>query len=417
MRFLPFAMLGTALDEADTWDPIRSEYPTSQVASVDQDLVLTTTPGGNQRNVAEPSSWVDPAVPVTGIFPETVSWPSVSELTTYPAPSETSAVDSISSEASPTSIPDATVYTTPSPSPTSSATSSISNLSSLTSTQTTTISASASASASASETTAASDPTTFSGGPSKTTKIAIAVPVSVIGLALILALLFFLFRRRRREKERNALPPPYDIATAHRSGVSTQELMMSPKSPTPEPRRSLSTPAMSSTATATSMPVPMPMPRIPIISISPSTESRGRTPTPDPSPGLGSVHRMSMARGAGDSEAEIGVAVAVPMDQRRSATEQDLRGRVASATSSRGPSRLARMPFEDFSDDEVGIGIAVGGSDEDDDDDDDDDDAVSDVSDLEGRRRERDFDQVSVVLSFDEVSPIGEQERRRFQGV
>jgi hypothetical protein len=69
------------------------------------------------------------------------------------------------------------------------------------------------------------------------------------------------------------------------------------------------------------------------------------------------------------------------------------------------------MPFEDFSDDEVGIGIAVGGSD------DDDDDAVSDVSDLEGRRRERDFDQVSVVSSFDGVSPIGEQESRRFRGV
>lgn len=121
---------------------------------------------------------------------------------------------------------------------------------------------------------------------------------------------------------------------------------------------------------------------------------------------------MSTARGAGDSEAEIGVAVAVPMDQRRSATEQDLRSRVASVTSSRGPSRLARMPFEDFSDDEVGIGITVDGSD-----DDDDDDAISDVSDLDGRRRDRDFDRVSVVSSFDEVSPIGEQERRRFRGV
>lgn len=118
---------------------------------------------------------------------------------------------------------------------------------------------------------------------------------------------------------------------------------------------------------------------------------------------------MSMTRGPGDSEAELGVAVAVPMDQRRSATEQDFRDRVASVTSSRGPSRLARMPFEDFSDDEVGIGIANGGSD--------DDDAVSEVSDLGGRRRERDFDEVSVVSSFDEVSPIGEQERSRFRGV
>jgi len=118
-----------------------------------------------------------------------------------------------------------------------------------------------------------------------------------------------------------------------------------------------------------------------------------------------------MAHGPNDSVAELGVAVAVPMDQRRSAIEQDFRGRVASVASSRGPSRLARMPFEDFSDDEVGIGIARGGSD------DEYDDAVSDVSDLDGRRRERDFDEHSVVSSFDEVSPIGEQERRRFRGV
>ncbi|CAG8908643.1 unnamed protein product [Penicillium egyptiacum] len=399
VRFLPFAMLGS---DADTRDPITSEYPTSQVASVGQDVVLTTAPGGNNKNFAEPSSWVDPTVPVTGIFPGTVSWPSVSELTTYTAPSETSAVNGISSEASPTSLPDASYTPSSTPTPKTSTTPSTSNLSSLTSTQTTTISASASETSSS----AASDPTTFSGGPSKTTKIAIAVPVSVIGLALILALLFFFYRRRRREKERNALPPPYEIATGHRSEVSTQELMMSPKTSTPEPRHSLSTPAMSSAATS----MPMPMPRIPIISTSPSTESRGRTPSLDRSPGSGSVHRMSMARGPGDSEAEIGVAVAVQMDQRRSATEQDLRGRVASVTSSRGPSRLARMPFEDFSDDEVGIGIPVGGSD-------DDVDAVSDVSDLDGRRRERDFDEVSVVSSFDEASPIGEQERRRFQGV
>jgi hypothetical protein len=75
-------------------------------------------------------------------------------------------------------------------------------------------------------------------------------------------------------------------------------------------------------------------------------------------------------------------------------------GRVGSVRSSRGPSRLARMPFEDFEDDEVGIGIAVSG---------DDDDAVSEVSDDGRRGRERDFDEVSVVSSFDGVSPIGRQ--------
>ncbi|KAI3110535.1 hypothetical protein CBS147333_4728 [Penicillium roqueforti] len=402
LRFLPFAMLGTGLDDADTSDSYRSEYAPSSVASAGQDVVFTTAPGSKNKNFADASSWADPAV--TGICPGTVSWPSVTELTTYPASSETSTVNDISSEASPTSVLDATSYTS-SPSPSTSTTPSSTFPSSLTSTTTTTT-ISASATATASETTAVnSDSTTFSGGPSKTTKIAIAVPVSVIGLALILALLFFLSRRRRREKERNALPPPYDIAAGHRSAVSTQELMISPKSSTPEARRSLSNPAMSSAATS----MPLPLPRIPIISISPSTESRGRTPSLGPSPDSSSVRRMPTAHGPGDSEAELGVAVAVSMAQRRSATEQDLRARVAPVVSSRGPSRLARMPFEDFSDDEVGIGIGIGGSD------DDDDGAVSDVSDLDGRRRERDFDEVSVVSSFDEVSPIGEQERR-FRG-
>ncbi|KGO78075.1 hypothetical protein PITC_040830 [Penicillium italicum] len=388
--------------DADTPDPLGVENIPTSVASAGQDVAITTTPGNNKNLAPEASSWVDPAT-VTGIYPGTGFWPSVSELTTYPAPSETSAVNGIiSSEAIPTS----TLGTASSHYPSSSTTTprttpSSTNSSSITSTPTTTT-----ISASSTETiSATSDSTAFSGGPSKTTKIAIAVPVSVIGLALILALLFFLSRRRRYEKERNVLPPPYEIVTGHRSAVSTQELMVSPKSSTPEPRRSLLAPAMSSTATS----MPLPMPRIPIINISPSTESRGRTPTPDPSPGPGSVHRMPMAHGPCDSEAELGVAVAVPMDQRRSATEQDLRGRAASVASSRGPSRLARMPFEDFSDDEVGIGIAVGGSD--------DDDAISDVSDLDGWRRERDFDEVSVVLSFVEVSPTGEQERMRFRGV
>ncbi|OQD62820.1 hypothetical protein PENPOL_c011G04742 [Penicillium polonicum] len=391
LGFSPFAMLGTGLENADTPD----STPTS-VAPAAQDVKYTTTPGQN-NNLAETPGSVNPAGTATGIYPGTVPWPSASGLTTNPAPSE-SPVDAASS-----------YYPSLSSTPTPWTTPSISHSSSLTSTQTT-ITTSTTISASSSETNSAtSDPTAFSGGPSKATKIAIAVPVSVIGLALILSLLFFLSRRRRREQECNTLPPPYDIATydistGHRSAVSTQELMISPKSSTPEPRRSFSTPAMSSAATS----MPLPNPRIPVISISPSTESRGRTPSPNPSPGSGSVHRMSMTRGPGDSEAELGVAVAVPMDQRRSATEQDFRDRVASVTSSRGPSRLARMPFEDFSDDEVGIGIAVGGSDDDDDD-------VSDVSDLDGRRRERDFDEVSVVSSFDEVSPIGEQERRRFR--
>lgn len=146
--------------------------------------------------------------------------------------------------------------------------------------------------------------------------------------------------------------------------------------------------------------------QIPVINISPSTEERGRTPSPGPSPLSGSANRMSV-HGPGDSEPELGVAVAVPIDRRHSATEQELRGRVGPVGSSRTPSRLARMPFEDFEDDEVGIGIAVSG---------DDDDAVSDVSDTEGRRGTgREYDEVSVVSSFDGVSPIGQHEGRQFR--
>ncbi|KAJ5158081.1 uncharacterized protein N7500_007732 [Penicillium coprophilum] len=402
-------MLGTVLGDPDTPDSSTSRYiETSPVASSAQDVVFTTTAGGLNKNFApEPSSVVDPAT-ISSILPNgSESWPSRTDLT-YTTSTETPAVKDISSsETSPNPTRPLDATSSYHPSPTQSITPSNSNSSALTSTRT----ASSTATSSVSSTTSAvSDSTAVSGGLSKTTKIAIAVPLSVIGLVLILALPFFLSRRRRREKERNALPPSYDIATGHRSAVSTQELMISPKSSTPEPRRSFSHPAISSPVMSMSMP-PMPIPRIPIISISPSTESRGRTPSPGPS-SENSLRRMSMARGPNDSDAELGVAVAVSMDQRRSATEQDFRGRVASVTSSRGPSRLARMPFEDFSDDEVGIGIAHGGSD-----DGYDDDAISDVSDLDGRRRERDFDEHSAVSSFDEVSPIGEQERRRFRGV
>ncbi|KXG49324.1 uncharacterized protein PGRI_031940 [Penicillium griseofulvum] len=403
-------MLGPALGDADTPDSSKSIYiGTSPVATAGQDAVLTMTAREQNKNIVpETSSLGDAAVTVSSILPSgSDSWPSVSELTTFSAPTGTSTLKDISApEAGPISTSQLDVTSSYYPSPTPSTTPSNSNPPSLESTQTASSTAITSTSSTSSTTSATSDSTTFSGGPSKTTKIAIAVPVSIIGLALILALIFFLSRRRRRQKERNALPPSYDIATGHRSAVSTQELMISPKSSTPEPRRPFSAPAMSTPA----MSMPMPVPRIPIISISPSTESRGRTPSPGPSSGA-SLRRMSMAHGPNDSVAELGVAVAVPMDQRRSATEQDFRGRVASVASSRGPSRLARMPFEDFSDDEVGIGIARGGSD------DEYDDAVSDVSDLDGRRRERDFDEHSVVSSFDEVSPIGEQERRRFRGV
>jgi hypothetical protein len=44
-----------------------------------------------------------------------------------------------------------------------------------------------------------------------------------------------------------------------------------------------------------------------------------------------------------------------------------------------------------------------------------DDDAVSEVSDLEGRRRNREFDEVSDISSFGAVSPTRDGERRQYR--
>lgn len=100
---------------------------------------------------------------------------------------------------------------------------------------------------------------------------------------------------------------------------------------------------------------------------------------------------MSVSQGTGpnDSNTEIGLAVAVPLDHRRSATEQELR------TPSRGTVQLARMPFDNSHDP--------------------DDDAFSEVSDLDGRRRDRQFDEISDVSSFGAVSPIRDGERRQYR--
>jgi hypothetical protein len=110
--------------------------------------------------------------------------------------------------------------------------------------------------------------------------------------------------------------------------------------------------------------------------------------------------RYSHSPGSGASQAELGVAVAVPVDHRLSATEKQL---------GRASRHLARMPFEDFEDDEVGVGPVARGVD---------DDAVSDVSDGERRGRRREFDEVSDVSSFnDELSPVSPRslEERRFR--
>ncbi|KAJ5312023.1 hypothetical protein PENANT_c022G08613 [Penicillium antarcticum] len=216
--------------------------------------------------------------------------------------------------------------------------------------------------------TSISEPGSYSGGTSTKAKIAIAVPVSIIGLALIITLILFLTRRRRREKERHNLPPPYDMATSQTTAVSTQELMVSPKPQTPAAAVSLS--------------------RLPILNVPPSSAGgQSRDPTPSPS----STRRMSVSRvsGPNDSRTEIGVALAVPLDHQRSATEQDFR------LPSRGTMQLARMPFDNS--------YAP------------DDDAVSEVSDLDGGRRDTEFDEVSDVSSFGTVSPVRGGERRQYR--
>jgi hypothetical protein len=44
-----------------------------------------------------------------------------------------------------------------------------------------------------------------------------------------------------------------------------------------------------------------------------------------------------------------------------------------------------------------------------------DDDAFSEISDLDGRRRDREFDDISDVSSFGAVSPIRDGERRHYR--
>ncbi|KAJ5131472.1 uncharacterized protein N7515_007511 [Penicillium bovifimosum] len=414
-RYWPFAVVDVAMSPVYT--PEVNSYPQETIpsepvggssaapADPNDGVIFTTTARGQNKNYT-PDVSAPAEQTVTKILP-TEPWPSASELTAYSAPAEAAAAEikTPTWEAPTTTSPDATSPDSVSPlqsplSPVSStpishsAAGSVSFVSTASSASVSTSTSTTAPGAAALTATSTNESIVSSGGTSKTTKIAIAVPVSIIGTALLLALCFFLARRRRCQRERNALPPSYDIATQQTTATSTQELMMAQKSATPEPSASVPTPTMA-----------VPTPRIPLISVSPSTEDGGRTPSPGPSTGSTSVHRMS-AQGPRGSEPELGIAVAVPMDRRWSATEE-MMGRVGSVRSSRGPSRLARMPFEDFEDDEVGIGIgiAVGG----------DDDAVSEVSDDGRRERERDFDEVSVVSSFDGVSPIGQQERSQFR--
>ncbi|KAJ5333036.1 hypothetical protein MYU51_005227 [Penicillium brevicompactum] len=368
MRMLPFIGVDA---ENDYW---RSETIASESSdtsdSVDPVVTLTKTPDTNVRRII-PGAILDGQDP--GL--------SVSGATSEPPPSmETASVSGDSEGANPTGTenswdtttsesnfataftepPLSTMTTTSIPSSTSSsivAASTSTSTSASTSTTSTLISTSTTTQYPTQ--TPTSDPSAYSGGPSKTTQIAIAVPVSIVGLALILALIFFLLRRRRRE--RTSLPPPYHVATSQTTAVSTQELMI------PKPQETRSLPPMA---------VPMPL----------------VSPTLPRSPSAGELSMQHSQDGRG-SHAELGTAIAVPVN-RHSVGEEV-----------RGSRQLARMPFEDFEDDEVGVGPARV-----------DDDDVSDVSDRERRgSRRRNFDEVSD-LSFNEVSPISPSspEQRRF---
>ncbi|KAK5789074.1 hypothetical protein VI817_008198 [Penicillium citrinum] len=173
------------------------------------------------------------------------------------------------------------------------------------------------------------------------TKLAIALPISIVGLLVIGALIFFFLRRRKR---RNTVPA-YDIATGQQRGISTSELMAVQKVET-------SNPGMSS------------------ISHFPGsvTNISNRGLDLDPS---------SVRPGVNDSHTELGLTIAVPMDQRRSASQQDLPRFSGTASMTSTP----RMPFDSRDGEE------------------DDDDDISIVS---RRNRERDFDDMSSVSSFED---------------
>ncbi|KAJ5586586.1 hypothetical protein N7450_006373 [Penicillium hetheringtonii] len=173
------------------------------------------------------------------------------------------------------------------------------------------------------------------------TELAIALPISIVGLLVIGALIFFFLRRRKR---RNTVPA-YDIATGQQRGISTSELMAVQKVET-------SNPGMSS------------------ISHFPGsvTNISNRGLDLDPS---------SVRPGVNDSHTELGLTIAVPMDQRRSASQQDLPRFSGTASMTSTP----RMPFDSRDGEE------------------DDDDDISIVS---RRNRERDFDDMSSVSSFED---------------
>lgn len=205
------------------------------------------------------------------------------------------------------------------------------------------------------------------GGDSVKNKLAIALPIAIVGLLIILALLFFFIRRQRRRNARQ----PYEMSGTNTPGVSTAALMNTTR------KISIASPE----------PAAMNLSRLPVIDV---TRSHDHETTP------GSAY----ARSEDDPRTELGIAMAVPVDQRLSATEHDLRdfSRPVSSVSRRvsnGPASAGlasvRMPFESQSEDNDGVSIISG--------------------ELGRTDRERDFDDMSSVSSFDD-----EHEHERIEG-
>ncbi|KAJ6080745.1 hypothetical protein N7499_005619 [Penicillium canescens] len=340
-----------------------------QTADIATSSETTTTENALLNSVPLASSQpFSPGEPVTALPASVTSTMETNTETSTPTePTNTSWATSTSTTSQPTTS-------------TTSTTSSLISIASSTSTLSTTavFSATTSASEQTTEQTKSNpvttEPGSYSGGTSTKTKIAIAVPISIVGIALIIALIIFLTRRRRRAKERHNIPTPYDMATSQTTAVSTQELVVSPIHAALSPGPQTTTAAV-------------PLSRTPVLNVPPFIDGQSRDPSPSPS----STRRMPVSQGPGpnDSSTEIGLAVAVSLDHRRSATEQELR------SPSWGTVRLARMPFDNSYDPE--------------------DDAVSEASDSDGRRRDREFDEISDVSSFGAFSPTWDGGRRQYR--
>lgn len=293
------------------------------------------------------------------------TWPAMDALTTdiststNTTPSETTISTSTAEEPTKTwNDTDQTANSTTSPSQDLATTTSASSTSSSTTTMTTTATATIKKPHAA-----PTEDGSYSGVGSTQTKLAIALPIAIVGLLVIIGLIWFYWRRRRQQRYTQ---PTFDMTTSQKTVVSTSDLMGMPKIVTPEPPRSS-------------------QPRVPVLNV-PREQSHQQSYAPSPA--------SASARSPDDSNTELGLAVALPVNQRMSATEQDLRGLGRSPSTAGTGAAGVRLPFQSHHDG-------------------DDDDAVSVVSDLNERRDgEHDFDDLSSVSSFNDDPPGADHQGR-----